>query len=118
MPRRFLPHAAALIGIALASGCASNPPPAPQPIPPESPFAKVHVGEEMNEVYAAIGAPDSVKTKEFNLAWVPLRYSGNDDVRELAHYKSVGRITFSNDVNATSGFSVQSIDYDRSEPGY
>jgi len=124
MLKQFFLAASALSVISLA-GCASNstPPPAAEGVPTTqtasgSAFDQIHIGEEMSDVYAEIGPPNFTETTYNNLAWVPLRYGGNDDVRQLAHYKGVGRIVFASDVNASSGFSVQSIENDSSEPGY
>jgi hypothetical protein len=117
--------AASALSLVSVLGCASNstPPAVAVGVPSTetasgSAFDKIHVGEEISNVYAEIGPPNFTETTYNNLAWVPLRYGGNDDVRQLAHYKGVGRITFSNDVNSSSGFSVLSIDNDASEPGY
>lgn len=92
--------------------------PATQPIPPDSIFAKVHMGEEQTEVYAAIGQPTSTNSYQTGKAFIPFHYGGGDDVRQAAHYKGVGIITFGNDSAYTSGYSVVNITYDPNEPGY
>lgn len=105
-----------------SSDTASNTPPATQPtarpIPPDSIFAKVTMGEERDAVFAAIGQPTSMNTYQTGKAWIPFHYSGSDDVRMAAHYKGVGIITFGNDSSYTSGYSVVDISYDPNEPGY
>jgi hypothetical protein len=103
-----------------SSDSSSTPPSATtRPIPPDSIFAKVKMGEEQNDVYAAIGQPTSVGApyttgKEF----IPFHYGGGDVTRVQAHYKGVGVITFGNDSSYTSGFSVVDITYDPNDPGY
>jgi hypothetical protein len=101
---------------------ADAPPPATQPttlpIPPDSIFAKIHVGEEMNEVYATIGPPNSVDSYQTGKGYNPFNFSGSDSYRQRAHYKGVGTITFSNDSRFSSGANVESVDYDPTERGY
>ncbi|MGD0461145.1 MAG: hypothetical protein ABSB74_01525 [Tepidisphaeraceae bacterium] len=89
-----------------------------RPIPPDSIFAKVKMGEERDTVYAAIGQPTSVGSYITGKAWIPFHYSGSDDVRLVAHYKGVGVIYFGNDSSYTSGYSVVDISYDPNDPGY
>lgn len=92
---------------------------APDPsIPADSPFAKIHKGMSEHEVYALIGQPTDVDVHQTGKAWMPFHYSGHDDVRKEAHYKGIGRITFSNNSAYTSKFSVKEIHYDPSDPGY
>jgi hypothetical protein len=93
-------------------------PPPSVPIPPDSVFAKVHVGEEQSEVFATIGAPTSIETYQTGKAWIPFHYSGSDDIRQRAHYKGIGTITFSNDSAYSGGYNVLSVDYDPNERGY
>jgi hypothetical protein len=92
--------------------------PATQPIPPDSIFAKVKMGEERDQVYATIGSPTTFNTYQTGKAFIPFHYGGGDDMRMSAHYKGVGIITFANDSAYTSGWSVEDIHYDPSEPGY
>jgi hypothetical protein len=91
---------------------------ATRPIPPDSIFAKVKMGEEQNDVYAAIGQPTSVGSYITGKAWIPFHYSGSDVQRLVAHYKGVGVIYFGNDSRYTSGYSVVDISYDPTDPGY
>jgi hypothetical protein len=88
------------------------------PIPPDSIFAKVKMGDERDEVYAAIGQPTSVGAYVTGKAFIPFHYSGSDDHRLVAHYKGVGIIYFGNDSAYTSGYSVVDITYDPNDPGY
>ncbi len=88
------------------------------PIPPDSIFAKVHMGEEKDEVFAAIGQPTSIGAYVTGKAFIPFHYSGSDDHRLVAHYKGVGIIYFGNDSAYTSGYSVVDMTYDANDPGY
>jgi hypothetical protein len=92
--------------------------PSAKPIPPDSIFAKVKMGEERDEVFAAIGQPTSMSSYMTGKSFIPFHYSGSDETRLAAHYKGVGIITFGNDSAYTSGYSVVDIQYDPSEPGY
>jgi hypothetical protein len=88
------------------------------PIPPDSPFAKVKMGMSKEEVDATIGQPTSVYSFQTGKAWIPFHFSGSDDARIRSHYKGIGSITFTLDSAYTSRFSVMSIDYDPSDPGF
>jgi hypothetical protein len=89
------------------------------PIPPDSIFAKVKMGEERDQVFATIGQPTSMSGPyQTGKAFIPFHYGGGDDLRMAAHYKGVGIITFGNDSSFTSGYSVVDIQYNPSEPGY
>ena len=92
--------------------------PAVLPIPPDSVFAKIKVGMSQEEVFATIGQPTSTDHYQTGKAFIPFHYSGSDDVRMGAHYKSVGIVTFGNDSAYTSGYSVVDITYNPNEPGY
>jgi len=88
------------------------------PIPPDSPFAKVKIGMDKDEVFAKLGQPNNVSTYQTGKAWIPFHFSGSDNYHMVARYKGIGTITFSNDSAYSSGMSVISIDYDPTEPGY
>ena len=88
------------------------------PIPPDSVFAKVKVGMSEGEVVATIGAPTSLDTYQTGKAFIPFHFSGSDDVRQCGHYKGVGTITYSLNSTYGSSYSVLSVDYDPSEPGF
>ena len=130
MFKGFLTSIALLASITFFAGChsggsdsattESSPPTAPsaRAIPPDSIFAKVKMGEERDEVFAAIGQPNSMNSYQTGKAFIPFHYGGGDDVRMAAHYKGVGVITFGNDSAYTSGYSVVDISYDPNEPGY
>jgi hypothetical protein len=92
--------------------------PPSKPIPPDSIFAKVKMGMSEGEVQATIGTPTTVDTYQTGKAFIPFHFSGSDDVRRTAHYKGVGTITFSLNSAYGSSYSVVSIDYDPSEPGF
>jgi hypothetical protein len=88
------------------------------PIPADSIFAKVRMGEERDEVFAAIGQPTSMGAYVTGKAFIPFHYSGSDDHRLVAHYKGVGVIYFGNDSAYTTGYSVVDMTYDPNDPGY
>jgi hypothetical protein len=88
------------------------------PIPPDSIFAKVHMGEERDEVFAAIGQPTSMGAYVTGKAFIPYHFSGSDEHRLVAHYKGVGVIYFGNDSAYTTGYSVVDMSYDPNDPGY
>jgi hypothetical protein len=73
------------------------------------------VGENFNDVVAAIGEPTEMSTYQTDQSDSPL-YIGGDSLRVAAHYKGVGVITFTySTFNATR--SVLEINYDPSDPG-
>jgi hypothetical protein len=88
------------------------------PIPPDSPFARVKVGEDMQQVFADIGRPTSQYSYITGKSFIPFHFSGSDDHRMDAHYKGMGVITFSNDSAYSSGMSVLEIDYNPKESGF
>jgi len=130
MFNRVLGSIALVLALSLYTGCshsssdstASDAPattaPAARPIPPDSIFAKVKVGDERDKVFATIGQPTSISTYQTGKAFIPFHYGGGDDVRMAAHYKGVGIITFANDSAYTSGYSVIDVTYNPDEPGY
>jgi hypothetical protein len=71
----------------------------------------------MSEVYATIGQPTSTHGYITGKSFIPFHY-GSDNSRQVAHYKGVGTITFSQNSAFSSGYSVISIDYDPNEPGF
>ncbi|MGD0138422.1 MAG: hypothetical protein ABSD28_06055 [Tepidisphaeraceae bacterium] len=92
---------------------------ATRPIPPDCIFAKVKMGEELDQVFRDIGQPTFFSNPyQTGKAFIPFHYGGGDDLRRAAHYKGVGIITFGNDSAYTSGYSVVDISYDPNEPGY
>jgi len=103
-----------------SSSSSSTPAPTTQPaipIPPDSPFAKVKVGEDLQQVYADIGRPTSEYSYITGKSFIPFHFSGSDDHRMDAHYKGLGVITFSNDSAYSSGMSVMEVDYNPKESG-
>ena len=88
------------------------------PIPPDSPFARVKVGEDLQQVFADIGHPTSQYSYITGKSFIPFHFSGSDDHRMDAHYKGMGVITFSNDSAYSSGMSVLEIDYNPKETGF
>jgi hypothetical protein len=88
-------------------------------IPPDSPFAKVKIDEDIHEVYAAIGTPTSQNSYMTGKSITPLyNYHNSDDQRTIARYKGIGTITFSSNNRHTSIMNVLSIDYNPTETGY
>lgn len=130
MNKRFFGALAVAAFLSFFAGCGSSGSTAPaesspaatspsaRAIPPDSIFAKVRMGEERDEVFAAIGQPNSMNSYQTGKAFIPFHYGGGDDVRMAAHYKGVGVITFGNDSAYTSGYSVVDITYDPNELGY
>jgi hypothetical protein len=88
------------------------------PIPPDSPFARVKMGEDLQQVYADIGRPTSEYSYITGKSFIPFHFSGSDNHRMDAHYKGMGVITFSNDSAYSSGMSVEEIDYNPKETGF
>jgi hypothetical protein len=104
-----------------SSSSSSTPPAASQPaipIPADSPFARVKMGEDLQQVYADIGRPTSEYSYITGKSFIPFHFSGSDDHRMDAHYKGLGVITFSNDSAYSSGMSVEEIDYNPKETGF
>ena len=87
------------------------------PIPPDSPFAKVKEDMGMQEVNDLIGPPTSVSSYITGKGFNPFYYGG-DTHRTVAHYKGIGRITYSPNSRYTSGNHVEDIEYDPTETGY
>jgi hypothetical protein len=117
------------IGMGVLIGCSSSSPSTEPstpvaasqpaiPIPPDSPFAKVKMGEDLQQVYADIGRPTSEYSYITGKSFIPFHFSGSDDHRMDAHYKGLGVITFSNDSAYSSGMSVEEIDYNPKESGF
>jgi len=88
------------------------------PIPADSPFAKIKISMDKDEVFAKIGPPTNMDHYQTGKAWIPFHFSGSDNYHMVARYKGQGTITFSNDSAYTSGMSVIEIEYDPSELGY
>ena len=101
-----------------AVGCSSLAPPAPErpataavnPIPPESPLAKVRVGMGMTQVRSILGNPTDMEVYTSGKQYIPF-YFGGDIVRMTHYYKGLGRIISSDD-------RVMEIQYDPSEDGF
>jgi hypothetical protein len=87
------------------------------PIPPDSPFAKVQENMGMQEVNDLIGRPTSTSTYMTGKGFNPFYYGG-DTHRTVAHYKGIGRITYTQNSRYSSGDHVEDIEYDPTETGY
>jgi hypothetical protein len=88
------------------------------PIPPDSPLAKVRMGEEKAEVIQTLGPPTSESSYQTGKAWIPFHFSGSDVYRTADHYKGMGIVTYGNDSAYSSGMAVVDIQYNPNEPGY
>lgn len=115
-----------LLPLCMAVGCASGgsaggkaaeAEPAAQPVPPDSPFAKVKLGMDSEECFAAIGRPTSQKTYQTGKAWIPFRIGG-DNYRTSCRYKGQGVLTFKQDSPFSSSMVLLEIWYDPAETGY
>lgn len=84
---------------------------APANIPAGSPFAKIKMGMQRDQVDDLIGPPTSTRVFPSGKAFIPFYY-GPDTVRTGAFYKGLGRIVFS------GAHIVIEIEYDPTEDGY
>jgi outer membrane protein assembly factor BamE (lipoprotein component of BamABCDE complex) len=115
--------AAGLLVIAGLAGCSSKssaPPPAPavrQPIPANSPLAKVQTGMTAQQVTDVLGPPTNQVSYESGKRWIPWYY-GSDVRRTEWSYKGLGRVIFTggNQWGAGAG-QVERVDYDPNETG-
>ncbi len=122
MNRSTRAAATALIFTACVVGCgakSSPPPPAAvhQPIPANSPLAKVHTGMTQDQVTQLLGSPTNHVTYESGKRWIPFYYGG--DVRRTEwSYKGLGRVIFTggNQWGGAAG-QVERVDYDPTETG-
>src|SRR5438477_9350625 len=123
--RRPIIFAAASVLVAVMAGCAakSDTAAAPatakasQPIPPNSPLAKVQTGMTQVQVQSILGPPTNQASYESGKRWIPW-YFGSDVRRTEWSYKGLGRVVFTggNQWGAGSG-AVERVDYDPSETG-
>lgn len=60
---------------------------------PDSRFAKVKIGMELQQVLKLIGAYDDMYSHESGKRWIPF-YFGNDARRMVVHYKGEGCLTY------------------------
>lgn len=61
---------------------------------PESRFAKVKIGMELEQVYKLIGEPDQLYSHNTGKNWIPF-YFGADGRRIVTHYRGEGCLTYS-----------------------
>lgn len=61
---------------------------------PESRFAKVKIGMELEQVYKLIGEPDQLYSHTTGKTWIPF-YFGADGRRIVTHYRGEGCLTYS-----------------------
>lgn len=90
-------------------------PAAKQPIPADSPLAKIREGMGMKEVTDLLGQPTDTNSHITGKAFIPYYY-GNDTAQTVAYYKGMGRVILSH--GAWTGLRVTAVEYDPSEPGY
>ena len=92
-------------------------PPVAQPIPPDSPLAKIKVGMTAQEVSNILGMPTNQVSYATGKAWIPYYY-GDDARRTEWSYKGLGRVVFTGgNVFGGGGGRVNRVDYDPSETG-
>lgn len=116
-------HAAAAAAIALSlalTACSQQgpqPPAVQQPIPPDSPWAKVKPGMTTQQVMNLLGVPTDQTSYATGKAWIP--YYFGDDVRRTAFfYKGQGHVVFTGgNVFGGGGGEVVSVVYDPNESG-
>lgn len=84
---------------------------APQPVPADSPLAKVTLGMHRDQVDELLGAPTSTRAFPSGKGFIPYYY-GPDTTRTGAFYRGLGRITFS------GTDKVVQIEYDPAEDGH
>lgn len=61
---------------------------------PDSRFAKVKIGMELEQVYRLIGEPDQLSSHNTGKNWIPF-YFGADGRRIVTHYRGEGCLTYS-----------------------
>ncbi len=61
---------------------------------PDSRFAKVKIGMELEQVYKLIGEPDQLYNHTTGKNWIPF-YFGADGQRIVTHYRGEGCLTYS-----------------------
>ena len=109
-----------VVCLGACSSKTSAPPPAPavrQPIPANSPLAKVQTGMTPQQVTDLLGAPTAQTNYESGKRWIPW-YFGSDVRRTEWSYKGLGRVVFTggNQWGAGAG-QVERVDYDPNETG-
>lgn len=111
---------ALLGGVAGCSSKSSAPPPPSavrQPVPSNSPLAKVQTGMTAQQVTDILGPPSNQTSYESGKRWIPW-YFGSDVRRTEWAYKGLGRVVFTggNQWGAGAGH-VERVDYDPNESG-
>jgi hypothetical protein len=123
--RRFAIITVCLLALAVG-GCASKssdsaastaPEKTAQPVPPDSPLAKIKIGMTAQEVSNILGMPTNQVSYATGKAWIPW-YFGDDARRTEWSYKGLGRVVFTGgNVFGGGGGRVNRVDYDPSETG-
>lgn len=81
-------------------------------------FDQVKVGMSMEQVASIIGQPTAMTSHITGKAFNPFNVTGKDSARQVALYKGVGRIEYSNSSAYTSVFRVINIVVNPNESGY
>lgn len=124
--QRLIITISALCLFTMVAGCASKSgssaapeaaAPVAQPIPANSPLAKITNGMTAQEVSNILGMPTNQVSYASGKAWVPFYY-GDDARRTEWSYKGLGRVVFSGgNVFGGGGGRVIRVDYDPNETG-
>jgi hypothetical protein len=84
-------------------------------IPANSPWAKVTVGMDMNQVIALLGQPTSTGSQMTGKGLIPF-YMGGDAQRFVSHYKGHGRIIYTRPNGFATNWTALEVQYDPAEP--
>ena len=104
--------------VALAIGCAVEPPSRPQrPVSKTSPLAKIHPGMTFTQVVEALGPPTSQSRRLTAHAFNPFATGNQGQVTEF-HYLKLGRVVFAGPDFQGQGASVIGVEEDSAEPGH
>ncbi len=81
-------------------------------------FEQIKVGMSMEQVASIIGQPTAMTSHITGKAFNPFNVTGKDSTRQVALYKGVGRIEYSNSSAYTSVYRVINIIANPNESGY
>lgn len=81
-------------------------------------FEQIKVGMSMEQVASIIGQPTAMTSHITGKAFNPFNVTGRDSSRQVALYKGVGRIEYSNSSAYTSVYRVINIIANPNESGY
>jgi len=104
--------------VALAIGCAVEPPSRPQrPVSKTSPLAKIHPGMTFTQVVEALGPPTSQSRRLTGHAFNPFATGNQGQITEF-HYLKLGRVVFAGPDFQGQGAAVIGVEEDSAEPGH